>query len=69
MIERIESERLVIRCWRPEDAPLLKEAIDSSLDDLQPWVTWAVQEPSSVDTLAERLSLMRECFESNQDWA
>ena len=69
MLERIESERLVIRCWRPEDAPLLKEAIDSSLDDLQPWVTWAVQEPSTVDALAERLSLMRQCFVSDEDWA
>jgi hypothetical protein len=23
------------------DAPLLKDAIDRSLDELQPWVTWA----------------------------
>jgi len=69
MFERIESERLVIRCWQPEDAPLLKDAIDSSLDDLQPWVTWAVEEPSSVDDIAARLAMMRERFIANEDWA
>ena len=38
---RIETERLVIRCWNPADAPLLKEAIDSSLEELQAWMPWA----------------------------
>jgi RimJ/RimL family protein N-acetyltransferase len=33
---RIRTERLLIRCWDPHDAPLLKEAIDSSLDQLRP---------------------------------
>ena len=69
MLERIESERLLIRCWRPEDAPHLKEAIDSSLGDLQPWVPWAMHEPSSVSTIAERLQSMREQFLENKDWA
>jgi len=31
MLARIESKRLVIRCWRPEDAAPLKDATDSSL--------------------------------------
>ena len=35
MLERIQSERLVIRCWRPEDAAPLKDAIDSSLGQLR----------------------------------
>jgi RimJ/RimL family protein N-acetyltransferase len=53
---RIESERLVIRCWEPEDAPLLKEAVDSSLDHLRPWMPWAQFEPQSLD---EKLELLR----------
>jgi RimJ/RimL family protein N-acetyltransferase len=53
---RIESERLVIRCWEPEDAPLLKEAVDSSLDHLRPWMPWAQFEPQTLD---EKLELMR----------
>jgi RimJ/RimL family protein N-acetyltransferase len=53
---RIESERLVIRCWEPEDAPLLKEAVDSSLDHLRPWMPWAQFEPQTLD---EKLELVR----------
>jgi RimJ/RimL family protein N-acetyltransferase len=53
---RIHTERLVIRCWNPEDAPLLKEAIDSSLDHLRPWMPWAEHEPQP---LAEKVQLLR----------
>jgi RimJ/RimL family protein N-acetyltransferase len=35
---RIETERMVLRCWDPADAGLLKEAIDASLDHLRPWM-------------------------------
>jgi RimJ/RimL family protein N-acetyltransferase len=69
MLERIESKRLVIRCWRPEDAALLKDAIDSSLGDLRPWVPWAMHEPSSVDAIADRLGSMRQRFMANEDYA
>jgi RimJ/RimL family protein N-acetyltransferase len=54
---RIVTPRLVVRCWEPRDAPLLKEAIDSSLDHLQPWMPWAQHEPQ---TLAEKVELLRE---------
>lgn len=53
---RIETERLVIRCYRPEDALLLKEAIDSSLDHLRPWMPWAGDEPHP---LAQKVELLR----------
>jgi len=53
---RIVSERLVIRCWEPRDAGALKEAIDSSLDQLRPWMPWARAEPQPV---SEKVSLLR----------
>ena len=46
---RIETERLVLRCWDPRDAPLLKDAIDSSLDHLRPWMPWAREEPKPLE--------------------
>ena len=52
---RIVTARLVIRCWDPDDAPLAKEAIDSSLDHLREWMPWAQAEPT---TLAEKRSLL-----------
>jgi RimJ/RimL family protein N-acetyltransferase len=53
---RIETERLVIRCWEPEDAPLMKEAVDSSLEHLRPWMPWARFEPQTID---EKIELAR----------
>jgi RimJ/RimL family protein N-acetyltransferase len=53
---RIVTERLVIRCWEPSDAPRLKDAIDSSLDELRPWMPWARSEPQDV---SEKVALLR----------
>ena len=52
---RIVTERLVIRCWSPEDAPLAKEAVDSSREHLRPWMLWAGEENS----LAEQVDVLR----------
>lgn len=46
---RIHTARLVIRCWNPADAPLLKAAVDASLDHLRPWMPWAENEPQELD--------------------
>ena len=46
---RIVTPRLVIRCWDPRDAQLAKEAIDSSLDHLRPWLPWAHHEPQTIE--------------------
>jgi RimJ/RimL family protein N-acetyltransferase len=46
----------VLRCWEPRDAPLLADAIDSSLDHLRPWMPWAHDEPRPLD---ERIGLLR----------
>src|SRR5262249_38083416 len=52
---RLESERLVIRCWSPEDAPLLKDAVDRSLEHLRPWMPWTPDEPEELEVVAARL--------------
>jgi RimJ/RimL family protein N-acetyltransferase len=65
---RIVTERLVLRCWDPRDAPLLKEAIDASIDHLVPWMPWAAHEPQP---LAEKVALLREFrgrFDLGQDF-
>ena len=46
--DRIDTERLVLRRWRPADAPLLKAAVDASLTHLRPWTPWAVAEPTPL---------------------
>ena len=65
---RIHTQRLVIRCWNPEDAPLLKEAIDASLQHLRPWMPWAHDEPEPLQQKADRLRQYRGKFDLGLDY-
>ena len=65
---RIRTERLTIRCWEPRDASLLKEALDSSLDHLRPWMPWALEEPRPLDEKVELLRAFRGRFDLGQDF-
>ena len=58
----------VIRCWDPRDAPLLKEAVDSSLEHLRAWMPWAYDEPQEIAAKAELLRLFRGNFDLRQDY-
>jgi RimJ/RimL family protein N-acetyltransferase len=60
---RIETERLVIRCWEPDDAPLIKEAVDTSLEHLRPWMPWARFEPQTLDEKVELARSFRGQFD------
>ena len=65
---RIVTQRLVVRCWEPRDAPLLKRAIDSSLDHLRPWMPWAANEPQTLEQKVELLRGFRGKFDLGQDF-
>jgi RimJ/RimL family protein N-acetyltransferase len=60
---RIETERLVIRCWEPDDAPLLKDAVDASIEHLLPWMPWAQSEPTTIDEKVDLLRTFRGQFD------
>ena len=64
----IYTPRLVLRCWKPADAPLLKEALDSSLDHLRPWMPWAREEPSTLDDISVRLARFARDFQEGRDF-
>jgi RimJ/RimL family protein N-acetyltransferase len=66
---RIVTPRLVVRCWRPEDAPVLKVAVDASLEHLQAWMGWARSEPSELGVIEARLARTRDEFHGGHDWA
>lgn len=65
---RIETERLVVRCWEPRDAPLLKDAVDSSLDHLRRWMPWAHDDPQPLPAKVELLRMFRGHFDLGQDF-
>ena len=64
---RIETERLVIRCYEPADALKLQRAIVSSLDHLRPWIPWARQEPRELEWMIGVIRQFRGRFDLGQD--
>jgi len=65
---RIETARLVLRCWNPQDAPLLRAAIDASDAHLRPWMPWMAKEPRPVAEVAETLRHFRSEFDRDRDF-
>jgi RimJ/RimL family protein N-acetyltransferase len=65
---RIVTERTVVRCWEPRDAPLMKEAVDSSIGHLLPWMPWARSEPQSLEEKVELLRRFRGQFDLGRDY-
>ncbi|MEM7032265.1 MAG: GNAT family protein [Chloroflexota bacterium] len=65
---RIETERLIIRCWHPKDAQLLKDTVDKNLDHLQAWMPWAHHEPTSIQDKVNLLRTMRGEFDLGKDF-
>ncbi len=65
---RIHTNRLVLRCWQPSDAQMLKDAIDASLDHLRPWMPWAEDEPTDLQTKINLLRTFRGEFDLGHDY-
>ena len=65
---RIETERLVIRCYEPADAPLLTEALNSSIEHLRPFMPWADDLPQSVEDSYALCRRFRAAFDSDEQY-
>ncbi len=51
----IRTERLLLRMPRPGDGAVVNAAIQASLDELKPWLGFALEEPSPQDTEINQL--------------
>ncbi|MEO8334792.1 MAG: GNAT family protein [bacterium] len=65
----VHTARLLLRCQRPEDALIVRDAIDTSLAHLHASVAWAQAEPTPLAVLAERLAGAAAAFDSGDAWA
>ena len=65
---RIESERLVIRCYNPTDALYLQKAVQESVEHLRPWMPWVKDEPEELKVKIERLRLFRADFDLSKNY-
>jgi RimJ/RimL family protein N-acetyltransferase len=64
---RIVTDRLILRCYDPRDAPALKTAVDASLDHLAE-MPWSREEPQTLDQKIALLRRFRGLFDLGQDF-
>lgn len=65
-VYRIETARLVLRCWAPEDAPILRKALDECDDHLRPYIPFMKDEPRTLSQTAQWLRGHRAAFDLDQ---
>ena len=67
-VYRIETARLVARCYQPSDATLLADSVRDSVEHLKPWMPWAHNEPEPFEQKAKRVVEFRGKFDLQQDY-
>ena len=60
---RIETERLVVRCWALDDAPRMRALLDESAEFLRPWIPFMTYEPRTLWETTEWLRGIRGDFD------
>lgn len=63
---RVETDRLVLRCWSPKDAPVLRAALDACDAHLRPMIPFMKDEPRSLKQTAWWLREIRAAFDLGQ---
>jgi RimJ/RimL family protein N-acetyltransferase len=64
---RIETERLILRCYAPSDAPAMSEVILRNHAHLHPWMPWAVKDQHTIDFCEDLIRLFRGNFDLGID--
>lgn len=65
---RIETERLVIRCYQPADAELLYNSLNCGTEHLMQWLPWAKTEPLGIEEQIDKLRMFRAKYDAGQDY-
>ena len=65
---RVETDRLMLRCWSPGDATVLRQALDESDAHLRPWIPFMKDEPRTLAQTAQWLRGARADFDRDVAW-
>jgi RimJ/RimL family protein N-acetyltransferase len=65
----IHTPRLLLRRQQPTDAPLIKDAVDVSLEHLRGSVAWARSAPFPLSVLVDRLANSAASFDTGDEWS
>ncbi|HEU4558779.1 MAG TPA: hypothetical protein VFS20_13055, partial [Longimicrobium sp.] len=67
---RIETPRLLLRCWEPAaDTPALVALIGRNLEFLRKWLYWAQEEPRPLEAKAAEMRRWRAEFDLDRMWS
>lgn len=66
--DSIQTSRLHLRRWRPEDAEALEPVLAVNVAHLEPWIPWSVAEPAPIPALAARLAGYAADFDADRQW-
>jgi RimJ/RimL family protein N-acetyltransferase len=64
----METARLLLRSWSPDDANALAGVLAASRTELTRWTPWVLEESDSVVTLAKKLERFAHHFETGVEW-
>ena len=67
-VYRIETERLIVRCYNPSDAQMLADSVAENVEHLKPWMPWAHAEPEQFEVKVDRLKRYRGEFDLGEDF-
>ena len=65
---RVETERLVLRCWSPEDAACLRASLDANDQHLRPMIPFMKDEPRTLQQTALWLRGIRAMFDLDKNY-
>lgn len=63
---RVQTDRLVLRCWSPDDAPRYRAALDVNDEHLRPMIPFMRDEPRTLQQTAQWLRGIRAAFDLDQ---
>lgn len=58
----LETSRLRLVAWRPEDAPALRAVLDANDAHLRPWIPFMQHEPRTLDGTRAMIGQMQQAF-------
>lgn len=64
----IQTDRLVLRPWREQDAAALCPILETNFDHLGPWIPPRVSTPAPVPELERRLTGFANDFTQDREW-
>jgi RimJ/RimL family protein N-acetyltransferase len=65
---KIKTDRLLLRPLNPNDAILLKQTIEESLEHLLPYMSWAKREPETIEQKIVRIRANRSDFDADKKY-